>query len=945
MELALVASLPFALAAVLSMAGERLHSAARTLLTAAAAAGLFLYFLGYLPIVTEQGPVEVTFEWVSALGLNLTLYLDGLSLLFALLITGVGVVVALYTGDYFGADEEPNRFTWLLFSFMGAMLWLVLSGNLITLFVAWELTSITSFLLIGFKSKKDVSARAGAMQALVITGGGGLALLIGLGILGAAAGTFELSGVLADTGLRDHPYYTAAAILIFIGCFTKSAQFPFQFWLPGAMAAPSPASAYLHSATMVKAGIYLLARLYPPLGGTDLWTTALVGIGLTTMLVGAVIALSKRDLKGLLAYSTISQLGALVALIGLPESAGLKAAFVGILAHGLYKAALFLTAGAIDHATGTRIIDNLGGLARKLPGWAIVAIISAVSMAGIPPLFGFVAKEVLLDAVLHGYAVASLPLIIVAVSASLTVTAALILIFDVFFGSPAHHETEHPEVAHGHPPARTMVIGPALLAIGSLSLGLLLDPIVTPLITPAVSKEFELYLFHGINTPLIVSMAAIAAGVVLFAFRRAWLGIRLPLPSGEALYNRVIDGVGWLAERVLSTQTGHLRYYLIVILGSVALLMIPAAFTYRGGWLLELTFDDSGDVLKLILLMLSVGATIGAIRARRRFVAALSLGVMGYAMGAVFLLEPAPDVALVQFLVETLSTVLIIVMIGRISSGLRDRATQIESEQPSLSRLRDMTIATIIGIVVGLFALASVQDRALRRANVADFYLASAKVDVGVTDVVAAVVTDYRGMDTLIEITVFGFASLSVLTLLTLPQARELLIGKGRGHRHLGIPYVHNPAEDTYGVAKFSTPLTRMAANVLLPFALIIALVHLFYGGDAPGDGFTAGVVSGLGVALWYVVFGYYEAKRRLHLLRPGALVGIGIGLALINAILPLAFGGAFLAHTSVKGIDLPGGLHLSSTLLFETGIFLAVFGGSSVIIEAIAHPKETETL
>ncbi|MCK6577815.1 MAG: DUF4040 domain-containing protein [Anaerolineae bacterium] len=939
MEFVLAASAPFGIALLLSAVGSRLPRRWHTLLTAGASAGLFGWLLGYLPIVTQQGAVETSYEWVSALGLRLTLYLDGLALLFGLLITGVGGVVALYTSSYFESEAEANRFTALLFAFMGAMLWLVLSGNLITLFIAWELTSITSYLLIGFKGDKEAAARTGAMQALVITGGGGLALLVGLALLGTAAGTFEMSGILGNTALRDHPHYTALAILIFVGCFTKSAQFPFQFWLPGAMAAPSPASAYLHSATMVKAGIYLLARLYPALGSTELWTSALLGIGLTTMLVGAVIALGKRDLKGLLAYSTVSQLGALVALLGLPDSAGLKAAFVGILAHGLYKAALFLTAGAVDHATGTRIIDRLGGLAKTLPGWTAVAVVSALSMAGIPPLFGFVGKEVLLDAVIGSYEVASLPLVIVGVSAALTVTAALILIFDVFLGAPRDSH------AHGHPPGAAMLIGPALLTVGTLALGLLLEPLIVPIITPAVPKAFVLHLFHGITPPLIVSIIAVVAGAAVFALRRSWLAIRPPaLPSGAGVYERAVAGASWIGDRLLSTQNGKLRVYLTVILGAVALLMLPAILAYNGQRSVDFTLRNTGDVLKLILLFVSVGATVAAIRAQRRFVAALFLGVMGYSMGVVFLLEPAPDVALVQFLVETLSTILIIVMISRISLTLRDRATRIESRQKPLSRLRDIAIAGIMGLMVGLFALGAVINRPVRESNVSDWYIANAKSQIGITDVVGSVVTDFRGMDTLFEITVFGFAALSVLTLLTLPQSRELLTGKGRARRHTDGPYAHVPEEDTYGIASFSTPLTRMAATVVLPFAVIIALVHLLYGGDAPGDGFTAGVVSGLAVALWYVVFGYYEAKRRLHRLRPGALIGVGIGLALINAALPLAFGRPFLAHTGLD-IDLPAGLHVSSTLLFEMGIFLAVFGGSSVVIEAIAHPKEVETL
>ncbi|NDJ60758.1 MAG: hypothetical protein GYB67_06510, partial [Chloroflexi bacterium] len=409
-----------------------------------------------MPDVTAQGFVELVIPWVPQLNLNLTFYLDGLGLIFVLIVTGIGAAITLYAGYYFDTEAEMNRFYRLLFAFSGAMLLLVLSGNLLLLFVAWELTSIISFMLIGFKGAKEADARFGALQALMITGGGGLALLAGVILLGTAAGSFELSSILANETLTEHPWYLAFTSLILVGCFTKSAQFPFHFWLPGAMSAPSPASAFLHSATMVKAGIYLAARLYPALANTPFWTDTLTFFGIATVVVGAVLALRQRDLKGLLAYSTISMLGTFIALIGQPESEGLKAAYVGILAHALYKATLFLVAGAIDHAAHTRIIDKLGGLARQMPGWAVIATICGLSMAGIPPLFGYVGKEVYLEAMLH-HPQQLVVMSLVIAGAALTTTVALIFIWDVFFKRPA-------APVDVHLPERGLGVGPGMLA-------------------------------------------------------------------------------------------------------------------------------------------------------------------------------------------------------------------------------------------------------------------------------------------------------------------------------------------------------------------------------------------------------------------------------------------------------------------------------------------------
>ena len=459
MELALLTTAPFCLALLLATPFIRanLGKAAQTHVSALVMAALFAWLVGAFPAVQANGALIQRLEWAPALGISLSFYLDGLSLLFALIITGVGALIFYFAGYYFDEAAEHNRFMVWLAGFAGAMLALVLSGNLLMLFIAWELTSVTSFLLIGFKGDKDGESRAGAFKALFVTSGGALALIIGLVMLSAAAGQLagadatglpvaDLETILQLKTLHEHDWFPLFTVLILLGCFTKSAQFPFHFWLPGAMSAPTPASAYLHSATMVKAGIYLAARLSPVMYPHELWTSALLTTGLLTMLIGAYFAVKQDDLKGLLAYATVSKLGAIMALLGLPNQYGMKAALVCIIAHALYKSALFMVAGTIDHAAGTRSISQLGGLRKELPALFWVTLISALSMAGLPLLMGFVAKEVLLDALLHHAPWTGLVMAVTLVSAAFTAMAGYMLIGEVFPGA-ASAPTAHTRAA------------------------------------------------------------------------------------------------------------------------------------------------------------------------------------------------------------------------------------------------------------------------------------------------------------------------------------------------------------------------------------------------------------------------------------------------------------------------------------------------------------------
>lgn len=944
MELALTVLMPFVFAGLAPLLAQRFSSRVVGSVMAVVMSALFVLLIGQASAVQSVGAVQFSAIWVADLSLTFSFRLDGISLIFALIVTGVGALVMLYAGYYFEDARNCGRFLMLMLGFSGAMLGLVLADNLIVLFISWELTSIISFLLISFKGKQP-KARIGAMQALIITGGGGLALLLGVLLLGTAAGSFELSTILSGGSLSDHPFYLAIVICVALGAFTKSAQFPFHFWLPGAMSAPTPASAFLHSATMVKAGIYLLLRLQPALGQTPLWSNTLLAVGVITAIIGAFWAIRQRDLKGCLAFSTVSWLGMLVALIGLPNSIGIMAALVGVIAHAMYKGALFLVAGTIDHTTGTRIIDELGGLRHTMPGFAVVTAIAGLSMAGVPPLFGFVAKEVLLKAMVETPG-AALQLAVVTLGAALTVTMALILFWDVFMGKfqapdPHFHHGEgefqevhhplgddaHDADPHHHNAPLPMLLAPGILAIGSLLGGFLIDPIFKPLLESAVGGKIKLYLIPPeFDLAFQLSLTALAVGFVVFLARQWWLKLQLPrIPSGTTVFRAVIALVEKLGDFILRSQNGKVRFYLAVILLTVVTLVaISGVANVVDLSRAQVEIDSALDVLKVALLALSLTATFASVRFRQHLAAALALGVSGYAIGGLFLLEPAPDVALVQFLVETLGTVLIILILAKTRSVERAAAMEAERNASQQGRLRDAVIATAVGLGVTIFALAAVLARPTRD-SIAVWHLENALPETGVNDVVAAIVTDFRGMDTLIEITVFGMAALAVLTLLTRPAADSPEI----------IAAAPTPP--------LSTPLTRFAVNIVLPFSLLIAVAHIAYAGAAPGDGFTAGVVGGLGVSAYFVVNGYTKTKRNLRWVRPLRLIGVGLSLAYINAALPLAFGREFAAITILKELSLPAALKLSSTTLFEIGIFITVMGGISAIMEAIAHPKEVE--
>jgi NADH:ubiquinone oxidoreductase subunit 5 (subunit L)/multisubunit Na+/H+ antiporter MnhA subunit len=651
--------------------------------------------------VFDGGRIIQEIAWMPTLGIRAILYLDGLSALFALLVTGIGTLIVIYTGYYLKEDPDAWRFLAYMMLFMTSMLGLVLAGDVITLFVFWEGTSITSYLLIGFKYKY-ADARRSAFKALFITGGGGIALLAGLLMVSSVSGSFSFADILASGDLlRQSPLYQVMFGLIVLGAFTKSAQVPFHIWLPDAMSAPTPASAYLHSATMVKAGIYLMARMNPALGLTDTWFWVLSLAGMATMLVGAYLGLKQNDLKALLAYSTVSQLGALMMLIGQDSEIAFKALVVGLLAHALYKSALFMIAGIVDHETGTRDLRKLGGIRRAMPVTFLVATIAALSMGGLPPLFGFLAKETLLATTTHPGVP---PIIEIVFPAAVVISGALILVqagtllVDTFMGPK-----RDPDL-HAHEAPLGMLLAPMLPATVSLALGVLPEPASLAALLAAGAQaalgapvSVSLALWTGINVPLLLSMVAIMLGSSIFAFRvrvRGRIMQTANVLTFNHLYQGGLKGIDLAAYWVTRVQNGKLRFYLVIMLIGMGSLIYAfnalPLFTIPVG--IQLTpdiFVNELMLLRLFALLLIVISAAASVFLKRDLPAILALGVSGLAVAVLMVLEPAPDVALVQVVVDILLTIILVLLLTRLPRPQRQRAAEFTFRQTRPGLLRD----------------------------------------------------------------------------------------------------------------------------------------------------------------------------------------------------------------------------------------------------------------
>lgn len=734
---------------------------------------VFVIYCTWAGAIGDGEPITGSWSWVPALGIDFAFRVDGLSLLFGLLISGIGTLIVLYAGAYLADDPHLGRFLLFLFLFMGAMLGLTSADNVITLFVFWELTSISSYMLIGHKNEYQDS-RDAALQALLVTGGGGLALLGGLVLLSIVAGTQDISAMAGVAeAIQSDDLYLPILLLVLLGAATKSAQFPFHFWLPGAMAAPTPVSAYLHSATMVKAGVYLLARFHPTLGGTTEWVTLVTTVGAVTFVVGAYLVINQFDLKKILAYSTVSALGLLVMLIGLGTDLALKGMVAFLLAHALYKGALFMIAGSIDHETGTRDIRQLGGLRALMPKTFVAALLAGLAIAGIPPFFAFIGKEVFLDAVLDAdVSGQALLLIAVIVAAPAFVLAALLVVLGPFTGKAG----ETPKHAHEAPFA--MWAGPLLLASAGLVAGvapfLVQDWLIAPAVLSAAGQpvKVELALWHGLNLPLALSGLSIALGAGAFVARHQLRAVTMPIESRvaplvgpTALYERALAGLkAGAALQVRVLQHGRLRRYVgVTALSAGALVGLSA--TSNGGF--AISFDVGGvQFYEWFIAGALAAAAVVVAFAQGRLFAVAALGVVGVGNAAVFMLFGAPDLAMTQVLVDTLTVVLFVLVFYHLPAPMI---------QPSKQLLtRDVLIATAFGATMSILLLGAVHGDAVR--PVSEYYAENSYLEAFGKNVVNVILVDFRALDTLGEILVLGIAAIGAFALLKLrplPPKRE----------------------------------------------------------------------------------------------------------------------------------------------------------------------------
>ncbi|GAB3880567.1 Na+/H+ antiporter subunit A [Terrabacter terrigena] len=872
-------------------------------------------------------------SWVPGLGIDLDFRLTTLSWVLALLVTGVGALVLLYCTWYF-ADRDPTlwRFTSVFTAFAGAMLGLVLTDNLLLLYVFWELTTVFSYLLIGHNPASSTNRRA-AMQALVVTTFGGLAMLIGIIAVGVHH-TYSISELLAHPPALDAVTVTALVLLL-VGALSKSALVPFHFWLPGAMAAPTPVSAYLHAAAMVKAGIYLVALLAPGFAGAPAWHALTVGLGVFTMLVGGWRALRQHDIKLLLAYGTVSQLGFIVAIAGLGTKTSALSALALVIAHGLFKSTLFLTVGVVDKLTGTRDLRELSGVGRRLLPVSVPATLAALSMAGIVPLAGFVSKESALEALWQDVQTSTplpapwswLSIAGVVAGSALTVAYTARFLWGAFATKPGLEPTA---VKAAHP---GFVLSPLLLGVGCLLLGLL-SPLESPWLLPyAVSFPLgdappTLALWHGITVPLVLSVVSVATGLLLFA-RRDVVGraqARVPaLVDGERGFAHTLRWVDRGAvETTAVTQRGSLPIYLAAIL--IVFVALPGGAAATRGSLPPIRlWDNAGQV---VVGAFMVVAALLVLVTRRRLTAVMLVGATGYGVSLLFILHGAPDLAITQMLVETVSLVVFVL-------ALRRLPTKFTRHPHSPSRTWRIALGIAVGASVGLIALVASGGRTVDPVSV-DFPREAYAFGHG-KNIVNVTLVDIRAWDTLGEVSVLVAAATGIASLIFV-RTRNTRLSRVTAK---ALPS-SNPSRGTWlhggrtmrkeKRSVIFEVVTRLVFHVMLAASLYL----LFAGHNQPGGGFAGGLVAGLALVVRYLAGGRYELDEAAPF-DAGLLVGLGLLVVVGSALAPLAFGGTILETTAVD-FTLPpwGEVHLVTSLFFDIGVYLIVVGMMLDIVRSL---------
>ena len=893
--------------------------------------GLFVWFCTMIPAVSGGEILVWETAWLPQQGIDLDFVVDGLSLLFALLITGIGAFILLFAGEYMKGYPQRGRFTLFLVSFMLAMLGLVLADNLVALFVFWELTTITSFLLIGY-SHEDATARRSALQGLLVTGAGALAMLAGFVVLGQAVGTFSLREMLAEPeSFADHPHYTAVVVLVLLGAFTKSAQFPFHFWLPNAMAAPTPVSAYLHSATMVKAGVFLLARLTPLLGGTQLWMETLTVVGAVTAVYSAFVSLGKSDLKQVLAYTTVMALGVCVMFLGSPSvagqgepSRGVLAALAFLVAHALYKAALFMVAGTIEKATGTRDLTRLGGLRKAMPVTFAAAVAAAVSMAGVPPSIGFIGKELLYTVGLAPGAAAWLPWAVFFAAAPIA-TVAMVLAIRPFFGPRPDYRKPGRE---GH---WALWCGPVVLGAAGIWWGLSPELPFMSLLVPAETMVTGQSLpvdhapWHSTGEALALTLVTLAAAVLGFwkqaAVAQALAGCRRLAPfSGDRAYDAAMNGIAAVAAwQTRWLQSGVQRHYLLIVFATLGLsLAVTLWIKDVAPWparLAEATFLDWS------LAALVAAASVVIIRTRSRLLGICSLGVVGVATALIFLTFGAPDVAMTQLVVETLVTVIVAVVLLK----LPDFRNEIWPSWPA--RLRNGIVAVTVGVSVTLVLLAVTGSPP--QPDLREYFERTAVPGGQGRNIVNVILVDFRALDTMGEITVLAIAGAAVFAL--------LLPGPRRPER---VPPPDTPAVASSARAWnggiLNTMILRETTRRLVPLILVFSVFLLLRGHDHPGGGFVGGLVASIAFSLYAFVFGP-QAARGIMRADPRAVGAVGLAVAIASGFVgSMRDGAPFL--TGQWGAL--AGLKIGTPVIFDVGVYLVVVG---VVLTFVLGLKERE--
>jgi multicomponent K+:H+ antiporter subunit A len=939
MLLTILLALPFAGSIAAGLFPANARNAEAWLAAGVAIAGLAIACAFY-PEMSNGHVVRFELDWLPAFGLSFALRMDGFAWMFAALVTGIGFLVVLYARYYMSpADPVPRFFSFFL-AFMGSMLGVVLSGNLIQLVFFWELTSLFSFLLIGYWHH-NAAARDGARISLVVTSAGGLCLFAGALILGRIVGSYDLDELLAaGDRVRTHALYLPALILVMLGALTKSAQFPFHFWLPHAMAAPTPVSAYLHSAAMVKLGVFLIARLWPVMSGTDAWMWTVGIAGLCSLLLGAYAAIFQHDLKGLLAYSTISHLGLITVLLGLNSALAAVAAIFHILNHATFKASLFMAAGVIDHESGTRDIRRLSGLYRFMPITATAAMVAAAAMAGVPLLNGFLSKEMFFaESLTVEGPVESLnrALRFIAVLWGMfSVAYSLRFIHGVFFGPAPVGLPRTPKE-----PPRWMRFPIELLVLACLVVGMLPAITIGPILDVGVrallgasAPAYSLAVWHGFTTPLAMSLVALAGGAALYVLLQKYLarGVdNIPLfppVDGRRIFDRVLVTVSWRWARGLDAMLGTRRLQPQLRWAIAAALLAGLWPVWQRG--LEwgaLPWSEIHPALALAWVIGAVCALGAAWQAKfHRLVALILASGAGLVVCLTFVWFSAPDLALTQLLVEIVTAVLLLLGLRWLPKRIPFVWTAAGARAALPRRLRDLALAAASG--AGLAAIAyAVMTRPLPDNTISRYFMERAYPQGGGTNVVNIIIVDFRGFDTLGEIAVLGVVAIAVYALLRgFRPAQESTEPRLQQKEQSAA----TAAEDLF--------VPAVIMRLMFPAIAVLAVYLLLRGHNLPGGGFVAGLTLATAVILQYMAGGTRWAESRLTI-RPIRWMGAGLLLAGATGAGSWLFGYPFLtSHTAHVQLPMIGELHLPSAFLFDLGVFWLVVGATGLLLIALAH-------